>query len=336
MWEMDGDTFKQPADYGSHPTVGTESVDPAPVTCSDVQTCDDKRPSDAAFVTLSTSSGAIKGRRGAIVRTLYRSSDEDGSDVVDYDHPWINMSNQGMASFISVGMTLNKMGFRTGWTYGNVTETCVDRELSSGGKTHRIFCMTRAAMYSGHGDSGGPVFSWDGGDGGTYYGVVSLLGNGCGADVNDFCDNLYFSSLGQIEQDLGSVNVTSQITVGSPNVTITFDEADRPYLSWSAVPTTFGYATTQYVILRSVWDASTYTWTEQGNTIGSVSTTHFTDTALPFTESGYTAQSKPADCTYTHAYYYVIAVNSGIYSVSDIQYVQGPANGPTPEVRECQ
>jgi hypothetical protein len=107
-----------------------------------------------------------------------------------------------------------------------------------------------------------------------------------------------------------------------------------PVLSWSAVSTTNTSATTSYRIYRSVWDASTYTWTEQANYVGSTTSTSYTDS--PFSSSAtYVGTSLPAECVYTYAIYWVVAYNAGISSGSPQVYFQGGADGATPWQLSC-
>ena len=65
--------------------------------------------------------------------------------------------------------TLDKVGSKSGWTYGDVSATCVDEEIPY---KHPPFdrrmwvtftCVDRVPYYNDGGDSGGPVFSYDDG-----------------------------------------------------------------------------------------------------------------------------------------------------------------------------
>lgn len=242
------------------------------------------------------------------------------------------MSNQAAASYVSVGLTLDKVGIRTGWTYGEVTGTCMDRILVKQSKNHLMYCLERAEIYVAQGDSGGPVFLYDGSNGGVYYGVVSLLGGGC----SDLCSELYYSSLGQIEQDLGSINVSSEITVGDISVSGSIDGMGQPTLSWSAVSTSNTTATTQYRIYRAVWDASTYSWADPGGLLTTITGTSFADGGLNWAATAFTGDTEPTECVYRYVYYWVVADNAGIKKTSSWLYFQGPADGATPQESICQ
>jgi hypothetical protein len=56
-----------------------------------------------------------------------------------------------------VGQTLNKVGRTTGWTQGQVTDTCVDTDVS--GTNIVQLCQDFVSAGVGSGDSGSPVFS---------------------------------------------------------------------------------------------------------------------------------------------------------------------------------
>jgi hypothetical protein len=104
------------------------------------------------------------------------------------------------------GEELDKVGRTTGWTFGVVTGTCVHTGVL--GSTETRLCqdfVTRSANQSftiaGPGDSGSPVFFWDGGTGAT---LVGLLWGGA---TNG--QNFVFSSLGNITlgRELGPITL---------------------------------------------------------------------------------------------------------------------------------
>jgi hypothetical protein len=253
---------------------------------------------------------------------------------VDSSNPWINVN--GDQPLVFVGLNVQKMGHFGGWTYGTVTATCQDLTMLDGSTSHvhKVLCKHSSSTWMHEGDSGGPIFTWDGADGGSFLGLTSAYP--CAVPAVS-CSTESWSPLSQIELDLGSLTVESEISVGTPSVSGSL-VSGNPSLSWSSVSTTnTNGATTHYHILRAIWDASTYTWTDPGSEIADITSTSYTDSGLPFTPTSYTGQSKPADCTYTQAYYWVAAYNSGIYSQpSLLQYYQGPADGPNPGGRECQ
>jgi hypothetical protein len=59
------------------------------------------------------------------------------------------------------GESLDKVGVTTGWTWGDVTETCVDIAPNAGNNNsgdERFLCQDRALLGARPGDSGSPVF----------------------------------------------------------------------------------------------------------------------------------------------------------------------------------
>jgi hypothetical protein len=65
--------------------------------------------------------------------------------------------------WLLVGTRIDKMGRTTGWTWGEVTETCVDIPdwfVEYYGPGTSLLCQTEANYNSDPGDSGAPVFTW--------------------------------------------------------------------------------------------------------------------------------------------------------------------------------
>jgi hypothetical protein len=328
-WNLDYSRAFQPDSTASvHRYLGHETVDPRGTACSIGQSCDYHRSSDGSWYTLD---GSIPGRRGAIAHpdTIYRTSGSAGSTLIASVHPWLNI---WATSSYYVGETLDKIGSVTGWTYGTVSASCVDRDYVKVGVTYRVYCSGKASIWGHTGDSGSPVFIWDGAEGAIYIGMLFAM------DCTGSCyqnATSYFSPFSSIETDLGTLNVVTEITVGTPSVSGSINGSGNPVLSWSAVSTTNTSETTTYNIYRSVWDASTYTWTQQGNLIGTTTSTSFTDGGNPVTVTSYQGTSQPAECTYTFISYAVRAYNAGIPAPSAPVYFQGAANGATPWQFTC-
>jgi hypothetical protein len=103
----------------------------------------------------------------------------------------------GPVEYLPVGLDVHKIGRTTGWTAGEVTETCVDIELDD----IVTFCSWVADYASGSGDSGSPVFTWDGSSW-----TVGLVGNHWGAAGSDryFSPWLYIvlEIGGELQEDL--------------------------------------------------------------------------------------------------------------------------------------
>lgn len=98
----------------------------------------------------------------------------------------------GEASYPFVDETVNKVGFATGWTQGQVTRTCVD-DFASDSKGH--LCQDIASAGVNPGDSGSPVFRVVDGNNVILYGVVWAGGSNA----------MVFSAMGNIEQELGNL-----------------------------------------------------------------------------------------------------------------------------------
>lgn len=226
------------------------------------------RNSDASFYLIS---GSAPGRRGAILRPTNRNSGSGGSLSVSSTSPWINLTG-GEATVVN-GATVDKVGRSSGWTYGNVNQTCTD--ITELGVT--IHCTYRAGLYCAGGDSGSPIFWYDGADGGVFFG---MLFGGCSAG------QMYFSSYSDITTDLGSMSVNSEITVGTPALSGSVSSGDAS-LSWSAVSTTHTSATTTYQIYRSTWAADLGIYLDNNVLVTTITSTSFTDTGAQISVNSY-------------------------------------------------
>ena len=102
------------------------------------------------------------------------------------------------------GQVLDKVGMRSGWTRGAITNTCVDVnvvEVDASGTVNQtdntMLCQTLVATSSFPGDSGAPVFQfYDGYDAGNFAGIL------WGATVN--FQSMVFSPIDGIQKDLGN------------------------------------------------------------------------------------------------------------------------------------
>jgi hypothetical protein len=315
--------------------IGLEHNDPAGSTsCTYLLICWTWRSSDAAA--MSFSSGLQLNQRGIMARPASRDSSGLGGTrdtAFNSTNQWLTITDTVPASWLYVGEEVDHIGWASGWHYGTIYATCVDATLYPWPGWVQTYCEDAATMYGYLGDSGGPAFAWDGEAG------VKLIGLANAFDCNTYSCGasdgvaMFFSTWSSVLNDIGMLGVATNITVGSPSVTEGFSSGN-PYLSWSSVSTTNTSATTEYHIYRSVWDASTYTWSETAYYLGSTTSTSYTDTTLPFTASSYTT-SPPAECTYTYAIYFVYAYNSGVTNPSAPQYYVGPANGPDPGQITC-
>lgn len=180
--------------YYQHNTTGgavaTEIADPGYFTggaCPSGRRC---RYSDASFARYDSSS---LGQFARIARTTSRSSSSAGSLTVSSVNPRFFINAR--TNFPSGGEQLNKVGRTSGWTYGTVTNTCVDTNVS--GSTITQLCQDHVQGYSAGGDSGSPVFRWTGTSNANFYGL--MWGGGGGVFV--------FSALSNIESELGALTL---------------------------------------------------------------------------------------------------------------------------------
>lgn len=157
-----GTVFYQPLTIPQTGAIGTETVDPeyrrGLPGCPGGRHC---RYSDTAFAAYDTSDLSDFGR---IARTTSRDT-ASGSLTIDPADPSFTIVS---TSSSAVGHEVNKIGRTTGWTYGDVASTCADVAVSGTKRVHLCQDTVNAGVDSG--DSGSPVFSWDGGD------TVSLRG----------------------------------------------------------------------------------------------------------------------------------------------------------------
>jgi hypothetical protein len=116
------------------------------------------RGSDAALYQLNGTMPYTTA--GLIVRTQSRGS-TSGSIVQDPNFPWFYVEAVDGYPWYA-GQVLNKIGRTTGWTYGAVTSDglCVNTAVED--KHSLIYCSYYVNAGVGPGDSGSPVFSWDG------------------------------------------------------------------------------------------------------------------------------------------------------------------------------
>jgi hypothetical protein len=155
---LDGTPFCQPScgDVIAREAGDGDLLPPGSLNCP-VDSVVGCRYSDAAFIVYT---GAVSGQHGTIVRTQ-----GIGSRDVDQNHPRF-LLNEPPLGFLMVGDVVNKIGMHTGWTQGQVTNTCtrVITTILSEGQYRRygLLCQQVATYGSDTGDSGAPVFAWDG------------------------------------------------------------------------------------------------------------------------------------------------------------------------------
>lgn len=185
---VDGTRYYQPLNQDPNDWIGTEIADPAYVRngagCPKGKKC---RRSDANF---SLASGARELALGVIART-----DRPGSLTIVTGSPY-NITAEGTAG---AGMTVHKVGRTTGWTSGNVSNTCVNTGVS--GTSIVLLCqtfVTSSGVIVDGGDSGSPAFRIT--DANNNVTLVGVLWGG-----NQTGTQFVYSPMANIEAELGAL-----------------------------------------------------------------------------------------------------------------------------------
>ncbi|HEU0053197.1 MAG TPA: hypothetical protein VFQ39_08460, partial [Longimicrobium sp.] len=172
--------------------IGVEAADPVYVkggTCPKGKKC---RVSDSSRGLYDVGIVNVLGR---IARTASRGS-LTGSLTIDAVNPFFTINGeQGSAV---VGEEVNKVGRTSGWTFGNITRTCVDTSVQ--GSQVLLRCQNWVAAGVQGGDSGSAVFTWGGGSNVTLKGIL------WGGNASN--DTFIYSPINQIEQDLGALTTS--------------------------------------------------------------------------------------------------------------------------------
>ncbi|HEY9226826.1 MAG TPA: hypothetical protein VIP11_09280 [Gemmatimonadaceae bacterium] len=326
------DWYYQPRSDTNPTIVANELFDPPGGTCPILWPCGTYRFSDANLNILSTAY-ASKWRRGLLARPRNRvGNGAAGDTTLSSTRPYLYVV--GTVNDVVQGQVIDKIGATTGWTFGTVTNTCQDYiEHIYDPSQQMVRCSYKASVRADGGDSGGPMFTWDGEDGVLAYGILFAES---GPDS-------WFSKWPNVASELNpnnplittSINILTDITMsGSPDPSGSLSSG-VPNLAWSPVSVTNSTATTTYRVIRSVWDASTYTWMNDGVVIGTTTGTTFVDNTVPVIVDSYTGTSIPAQCQYTYVVYGIEAYNSGRRVSGSAVYFRGDANGATPWQFQC-
>ncbi|MGI8401612.1 MAG: hypothetical protein ACR2NS_08445 [Gemmatimonadaceae bacterium] len=182
----DGSSFRQNI-AGS--VVGQEYSDPTPHPAS---TCWYNWPCRYSDVTMVTYSPSSLSEFGKIAAT----TNQTGSINIDPNRPRLRLI--GVRRGIYVGNVVDKIGAFGGWTYGNVTGTCVDW-IGYGGAAsgyYDLLCVDAANYMDSGGDSGAPILIWYLDDRAEIAGIHDAI-NGSGERI--------FSPIEGIEADFGAL-----------------------------------------------------------------------------------------------------------------------------------
>jgi hypothetical protein len=326
MFHLDNDTVK--TEGGT--AIGRERGDRASTGSGCAGICWVSRASDAA--TFDFSSGLKASIKGAIARPNSRDTVGIGGardTLINSSHPWLFVTSTLNASDLVTGEEIDKIGMRSGWTHGTISTTCADQLWNVGGSYYKVICEAEAdGLMSRAGDSGGPVFVWDGYDGAVLIGTVSGGHCTCGSYWGGTeATGTYFSYWSADQSDLGTFDPLNNTTVSTPSLTGSVSSGNA-VASWSAVSTTNTTAPTHYQIFQWTWEASTSTWTQNEFYVGSITSLSYTDASAPWTITSATGGSQPDQCTYSSVGIEIRAYNQGAYAYSGTIWFQGPANGP--------
>jgi hypothetical protein len=143
--------------------IGTEVADPRYFrggVCPPGRRCRFSDASRAAYAS------GVAFNLARIARTTSRGK-VSGSITISGPNPFFTITAE-RANPVQ-GAQANKIGRTTGWTFGTISATCVNTNVSGTNITQ--LCQSRVNAGVGGGDSGSPVFSWPG-TGGN----VTLLG----------------------------------------------------------------------------------------------------------------------------------------------------------------
>ena len=293
IFGVDGSTGYQPENSGR--AFGTETADPNGTMCLwwnlQQYAC---RWSDAAFWSMS---GAIASERGLIARTQYSTGPgggSAGSTYLDTERPYFLVN--GSAGALSQGAVVHKMGWRTGWTWGYLIETCHDAYIPLIGYIFK--CQYTADMQVDLGDSGGSVFQ-----------LHQLTGDATLAGVvNGVRDNgsAIFSPWWRVSDELGGgLQVARGYNLGTPTTSGSIS-GTAPVISWPAVS-----GATKYEVFRQWFVKATG---ESGDDNLGFQTSGFVDYGMSV--SAYTGTTYPGLNGPGWVAYYVIARNDKDRSIN--------------------
>lgn len=221
--EVEGTEHYQPSDASSSNLIGSEYADPPLFSC--IEASDGCRYSDVA---VGEYLADVSSHLGLIARTTF-ADPLNGSITIDSDKPHFYVEAE--SPYPALGEELEKVGQKTGWTYGKVTGTCDDYPGDNPNLDIYLKCQDKVDAGSDTGDSGSPVFLFvdDRDDYVTLYGVLWGEING----------EFLFSNMERIESELGELTSYGPLTTiegprdVSPNVTETWtagiDGGRSPY-----------------------------------------------------------------------------------------------------------
>ncbi len=181
---VEGTQYWQPTQSATN-FIGTEVADPLYTTgggCPIGRLC---RRSDAARAAYDAGSTSRLGRIG-------RTTGANNGSLTLGSPANFTITAESAADNFVIGSFAEKVGRTTGWTRGQITNTCVNTNVS--GSIITQLCQTFVSAGVGSGDSGSPVFRVMSG---TNVRLLGILWGGSGSSL------FVFSPLKNVEQELG-------------------------------------------------------------------------------------------------------------------------------------
>jgi secreted trypsin-like serine protease len=142
------------------------------------------------------------GAGNVIARPNARNSTCPSSITIDSSSPTLEITDTDDSPIMN--QEVDKIGKTTGWTYGTVTDTCIDLNITAviDGVSRDLtyICVHEANTKLSPGDSGSPVFDWDGEDGATLMGMIFAGGSNCSSHA-------YWADLDALQYELGTYSI---------------------------------------------------------------------------------------------------------------------------------
>ena len=266
-YNTDGALVRQPYNASGR-FIGQEISDPAGYNCGSY-IC---RGSDASLFSFNS---GVTSSVGLLARTTTRNNGGAFGNATtlawDSSNPYWVIDAVEQDNWF-VGLAVDKSGITTGWTWGQITETCEDyiSPFSWEIPVKAVRCVYRADALTDDGDSGGPVF-YQHAEGDSR---VTLGGTVIGI----WYDRMVFSKFWRIQSDLGvTLNAVCPATLGGVTLSGSLS-GQAPVISWSAVS-----GATFYRVYRQ--------WYRYPTEEGSGGWEMFRVTSTSFTDPSLTAQS---------------------------------------------
>ncbi|MEW5918776.1 MAG: hypothetical protein AB1762_20410 [Gemmatimonadota bacterium] len=137
-----------------------------------------------------------------IAKTTSMGSHPNDGSITLTASPWFPVSAEYQAINLMEGSSyVHKMGQTSGWTWGQVFDTCVHTTIfGSGGSSAGLLCQYGVKLAFRGGDSGGPVFLWNYDGSAWLVGIIVYGGPTTGPPYTDY--EAYFSPIEGIKNDM--------------------------------------------------------------------------------------------------------------------------------------